>query len=273
MVEIKEENGQDANEETNNNQQQSNDSANQGHQSQGKSFMAFLKENPNEVLGFTLRMATIYFVLSYILPIAPPHIQKLAYTKAIAAAAATNAFRLHQRLRTVNLPILSQNFLVELMMQDSAHYLFYCLILVMSSPITLALLPITIYAIFNMIVFLNKFATEVGYVSMSFVSWLHQLKQQQTINMLSTVACAEIFLFPLLIAMVFNGKTSLFTPFVYYRFLTMRYLSRRNPYTREMFLQLKLLLFSVANHQSCPALIQSAIFKFVSLVQRIAPQM
>lgn len=87
----------------------------------------------------------------------------MVYTKAFAAGlflicflniylnsvAATNAFRLHQRLKNVNFPFFSQMFLHELMIEfvlitnlnfiifrDSAHYLLYCMIFVMSSPIT-----------------------------------------------------------------------------------------------------------------------------------------
>lgn len=224
------------------------------------------------MLGFVLRLATIYFVLSYLLPLTNPHYQKMAYTKALATAAATNAFRLHQRLRTVNVPFFSQQFLYELMIEDSAHYLLYSIILVMSSPITLALLPISIYALFNIVNFLNKISTEVGYISASLASWLVQIKQQHTANLLSTASCAEIFLFPIIVSMVFMGKTNLFTPFVYYRFLTMRYLSRRNPYTRAMFGQLKLLIFSLANRGGCPTFVRSLIFKSVSFIEQLAPQ-
>ena len=45
----------------------------------------FIKQNANEVLSFGLRLATLYFVAAYILPISSPNAQKTAYTKAFAA--------------------------------------------------------------------------------------------------------------------------------------------------------------------------------------------
>ncbi|KAF7632827.1 hypothetical protein Mgra_00007758 [Meloidogyne graminicola] len=200
MVEIREETSAD----------EQNDSANSsGHQPNTanvhqKTPMEFVKENPNEVLCFGLRLATLYFVICYLLPITDPKFQGMVYTKAFAAVAATNAFRLHQRLKNVNFPFFSQMFLHELMIEDSAHYLLYCMIFVMSSPITLALLPVSIYAIFNIINTLNKFSNETGIArNSSFISWLVQFKQQTSPNMLSTSACAEIFLLPIIILMIF----------------------------------------------------------------------
>ncbi|CAK5091569.1 unnamed protein product [Meloidogyne enterolobii] len=78
------------------------------------------------------------------------------------------------------------------------------MIFVISSPITLALLPVSIYAIFNLIATLNKFSTETGVAHNSFIiSRLVQFKQQASPNMLSTAACAEIFLLPIIILMIF----------------------------------------------------------------------
>jgi len=67
-----------------------------------------------------------------------------------------------------------------------------------------ALLPVSIYAIFNLIATLNKFSTETGIAHNSFIiSRLVQFKQQASPNMLSTAACAEIFLLPIIILMIF----------------------------------------------------------------------
>ncbi|KAL7075415.1 hypothetical protein ACQ4LE_004916 [Meloidogyne hapla] len=268
MVEIREETSDSQNASGNASAQQPNNA-----NAHRKTPIEFVKEYPNDVLAFGLRLATLYFVICYILPITDSTFQAMAYTKAFAAVAATNAFRLHQRLRAVNWPFFSQMFLYELMLEDSAHYLLYCMIFVISSPITLALLPVSIYAIFNLINTLNKFSNETGFArNSSLISRLVQFKQQSSPNMLSTAACAEIFLLPLIIFMIFMGKASLIGPFVYYRFLTMRYMSRRNPYTREMFTQLKFIFTSFANNPSCPAFVSSSIFKCVALLERLAPQ-
>jgi transmembrane protein 33 len=47
-----------------------------------------------------------------------------------------------------------------------------------------------------------------------------------------------IFLYQVVI-FVFSGRTSIVTPFIFYRFLGLRYSSRRNPYTRAIFHELR----------------------------------
>lgn len=69
--------------------------------------------------------------------------------------------------------------------------------------LSVALLPISIYALFNIINFINKFSIEVGYISPTIASFLVQFKQQHSVNMLSTIALSEIFLFPILVMMIF----------------------------------------------------------------------
>lgn len=55
------------------------------------------------------------------------------YQRALIANAATSALRLHQRLPNFQ---LSREFLGMVMMEDSAHYLFYSLIFIMGYPVT-----------------------------------------------------------------------------------------------------------------------------------------
>jgi hypothetical protein len=53
------------------------------------------------------------------------------------------------------------------------------------------------------------------------------------------------------------------TPFIYYQFLTLRYTSRRNPYTRNMFHELRLATESVANNAKVSCLFnKNRIFLF-----------
>ena len=58
-------------------------------------------------------------------------------------------------------------------------------------------------------------------------------------QILRFVACAEIFLFPSSLFLAMTGKGGLVLPFFYYRFLTLRYASRRNPYSRTVFYELR----------------------------------
>jgi hypothetical protein len=68
-----------------------------------------------------------------------------------------------------------------------------------------------------------------------------------------------------------SGRATLMTLFVYYRFLTLRYSSRRNPYTRNTFGELRLLVESYAQNPSCPAVIRNLVSKLVSFISRLAP--
>lgn len=66
-----------------------------------------------------------------------------------------------------------------------------------------ALIPIMLYAFLHALNFAIKSANEFGYSNSSLVSKANQLKLQHTSNILSTIACAEIFVFPIIIVMIF----------------------------------------------------------------------
>jgi hypothetical protein len=66
-----------------------------------------------------------------------------------------------------------------------------------------AILPITLYAFLHSLNFGIKAASELGYGNSTLAVKATQLKTQHTSNILSTIACAEIFVFPIVVAMVF----------------------------------------------------------------------
>lgn len=61
------------------------------------------------------------------------------------------------------------------------------------------------------------------------------------------------------------------TPFIYYHFLTLRYSSRRNPHTRNMFHELRLAVEAVASNPKAPPIIGTILRKAIGLVSRLAP--
>lgn len=63
------------------------------------------------------------------------------------------------------------------------------------------------------------------------------------------------------------------TPFVYYHFLVLRYSSRRNPYTRNMFYEMRLATEAAANNPSVPAIARKALHTSISFLSRLAPPM
>lgn len=61
------------------------------------------------------------------------------------------------------------------------------------------------------------------------------------------------------------------TPFVYYHFLVLRYSSRRNPYTRNMFYEIRLATESAANNPRVPPMLRKAVHTSISMISRLAP--
>jgi transmembrane protein 33 len=85
------------------------------------------------------------------------------------------------------------------------------------------------------------------------------------------VAINEILLMPTIILMIFSGKGGFFMPFIYYRFLGMRYQSRRNPYNRIMFYELRVSIEYYTSQASCPRILQTMAQKVIATISRMAP--
>ena len=60
------------------------------------------------------------------------------------------------------------------------------------------------------------------------------------------------------------------TPIVYYHFLVMRYSSRRNPYTRNAFAELRMTAESLAARS--PPFVGKVVRGGIAFVNRLAPQ-
>ncbi|POI29273.1 hypothetical protein CIB84_006977 [Bambusicola thoracicus] len=151
------------------------------------------------------------------------------YQRALLANALTSALRLHQRLPHFQ---LSRAFLAQALLEDSCHYLLYSLIFVNSYPVTMSIFPVLLFSLLHAATYTKKVLDARGSNSLPFLrNLLDKLNANQQ-NILKFIACNEIFLMPATVFMLFSGQGSLLQPFIYYRFLTLRYSSRRNPYCR-----------------------------------------
>jgi len=212
------------------------------------------------------RLATIVFTLGYIIPVlGNPH---QSYYKALMANAATSALRLHQRLPQVQ---LTREFFFQFLLEDSAHYLFYSIIFLYAAPITLALVPVVLFALLHSASYSLTLLDTLGQNSWWGARLLISFVEFQSMNILRMVAFNEIFLLPMVIFLIMSGRTSLVTPFLYYRFLGLRYSSRRNPYCRTMFHELRLALEHLAYSNKCPNIAKTLIYKVIQLVGNMAP--
>lgn len=244
---------------------------------QVKGFSNLVRTMTNDKIGVALwatRLMTVVFgMFGYILPIFGGLLGGDAvscYYKTFMASAATSALRLHQRMPRVQ---LNRDFLVNMMLEDSAHYLLFSLIFIFaSSPISLALVPIVLFAVLHASSYTLTLVDAVGAPSSWFViRFLISIVELQSRNILRFIAFTEIFLLPVVALYVFRGMTWLVAPLVYYRFLGLRYASRRNPYTRTVFYMLRVSLEKYAEDGSMPNGVKVLIHKLISVVSNLAP--
>lgn len=220
------------------------------------------------------RIITIVLALfGYVLPLMGSFFgdPMACYYKTFMAAAATNALRLHQRMPRIQ---LTQAFAVNLILEDSAHYLLFCLIFIFASaPITTAILPVLLFAVLHSASYSLTLLDALGAPSSWWgIRFLISVVELQSRNILRMISFTEIFLMPITVINVFRGVTWLVAPLVYYRFLGLRYSSRRNPYTRNVFFMLRMSLEKTADHPSMPMGVKSMIHKLISVVGSMAPQ-
>jgi len=217
---------------------------------------------------WSTRLATMLFTIGYILPIFDNPYN--SYYKALMANAATSALRLHQRLPQVQ---LTRQFLSQFLLEDSAHYLFFSLIFLYAAPITLVLAPVVLFALLHFASYSLTLLDTLGLNAWWGARWLISLVEFHSRNILRMVAFNEIFLMPFSVLMIFTGKTTILTPFLYYRFLGLRYASRRNPYCRTMCHELRLSMEALAYSPKCPGFVRNIIHKGVAFVSNLAPTM
>ncbi|XP_055387403.1 Krueppel homolog 2 [Condylostylus longicornis] len=227
--------------------------------------LAHAKENKIDTAMLGTRILTIFFTILYVIPIFG-NSQKY-FTQALIANAATSALRLHQRLPQF---ALTREFLSLLLIEDSCHYLFYTVIFLYVSPVFLILLPIFLFAVLQSSSYTIKLLDILGTNSMVILRLIISFVEFQSRNILRLCAFSEIFLMPLCIILVFMGRAGLLTPFIYYHFLSMRYLSRRNMYTRQMFSELRMAVEVMARNS--PPFINRILLGGISFVTRLAPQ-
>ncbi|XP_023236285.1 transmembrane protein 33-like [Centruroides sculpturatus] len=233
--------------------------------------LEFLLAEKINTLLWMIRMGSIMFTVLYMIPLFGINPYNYYY-KALMSNAATSALRLHQRLHNVRFSF-TREFFAQLLLEDSCHYLFYSLIFLYVYPMTLVLLPIFLFAVLHCssysLTLLNKL---VGLENNGdLINFFENVVNNQQKNFFRLIAFTEIFLMPLTIFMIFSGQGNILTPFIYYRFVTLRYASRRNPYTRAMFHLMKLTIETFCNHPKCPTGIRVLCYKLMGFISRLAP--
>lgn len=70
---------------------------------------------------------------------------------------------------------------------------------------------------------------------------------------------------------IYRGRVGLLTPVIYYQFLKLRLASQRNPFTRNMFYEIRSILNTLSKKPSVPDILRKMIEGFLSLTQQMAP--
>lgn len=227
-----------------------------------------MMENKIETALWVSRVLSIVFAIGYLLPIFGS--SQSAFYKVLISNAATSALRLHQRLPQIQ---FTREFLALLLLEDSCHYLFFSLIFLYVQPFIVVLFPVVLFAVLHSASYSLKMLDLLGQNSWWGARLLISLVEFQQRNILRLIAFSEIFLMPIAIVSTFTGRAGLMTPFIYYHFLTLRFTSRRNPHTRNMFHELRLATENIANNPKAPPIIGKILHGAIRLVGRLAPQM
>lgn len=177
------------------------------------------------------------------------------YKKALIANALVACIRLHQRMGG-NFS-LSRESIQLVFREDSAHYLFFSVIFLMQPvKLTMALMPIALMAMIHAVKYCYKVLDTTGWnTGRSLLNFI-AVKQQVLFRL---VALTEVFLMPALIVMVFLGRAQLLSPFLYYRYVLLRYHSQRNAYSRTVFYELRMTADSYKNSPKVPGFLKNAI--------------
>ncbi|XP_045139988.1 transmembrane protein 33 [Echinops telfairi] len=142
-----------------------------------------------------------------------------------------------------------------------------------SGGIEMSIFPVLLFSLLHAATYTKKVLDAKGSNSLPLLrSVLDKLSANQQ-NILKFIACNEIFLMPATVFMLFSGQGSLLQPFIYYRFLTLRYSSRRNPYCRTLFNELRIVVEHIIMKPACPLFVRRLCLQSIALISRLAPTM
>lgn len=247
-------------------QQQQQDQAQQSQpQNVPAKLLQHFQTNRIDSALWALRLLVIFFTVSYVLPIFTS--QQSAFSKVLLANAAISALRLHQRVPAFS---FSREFLARLFAEDSCHYMMYSLIFFNIRPSLLVLIPVLLYSVLHASSYSLKLLDLIGQNSWWGARFIISIVEFQAANILKATAFCEIFIMPYAVVLVFMSHAGLMTPIIYYNYLAMRYSSRRNPYPRTAFAELRIAFEALAARS--PAAVGKIIRGGIGFVSRLAPQ-
>ena len=143
-----------------------------------------------------------------------------------------------------------------------------------TAPVPEVLIPVVLLAVLHLASFTLTLLDWLGIRSMKF--WprrvLINLMALHARSIIKAVAATEVLLMPLTVFLVLTGRMSFVIPFFYYYFfLGSRYTDGRNPYTRIIFRELRVLLEQTASHRRMPLFGSNIIHRTIRIVSNLEP--
>ncbi|XP_071848010.1 transmembrane protein 33-like [Apostichopus japonicus] len=252
--------------------------SNDGHNSGGSStespprgfgvFLTYISNNKTETAQWFSRMFTVFCAIMYLFPIYGQAVSFGFYQRSIIAHGLTSALRLHQRMPPFR---FTTEYLALLLVEDSCHNLFYSLIFANSYPFTMVLTPVFLFALLHSSNFTKKAIMMIDSSLLNPIKALAEKLISKQTDILRFIAMNEILLMPCLIFMAFTGRMSLVIPIIYIRFLTFRYQSRRNPYCKQIFFQMRVRVENYCQRPGTNAAVRTFLTKCIGMISRFAP--
>lgn len=222
---------------------------------------------------FTLRMGTIVSTLMFILSTLGffGQLTHSAYLNAMMSAFLTFLLRLYRRKADNQVVLFSREMYILLTTEDSGHYMLYSFFFYNQVPVSIYLLPPLLYAI----VFTHSYTEGLKQFLPSSIERLLtklnlRIRDGQR-DVFRFIAYTEIFIFLVVVWSVIWGSMFILAPLLYYYFLKSRYLSRRNPYVRTCFSELRFAAEQLSASPRCPSFLSSLTTTLISYVRRLAP--
>ncbi|KAL5251386.1 hypothetical protein ACHWQZ_G016928 [Mnemiopsis leidyi] len=225
----------------------------------GKASVMFLARMFAVINGFTFAIASFF----------NPALAYACFQRLMFAFGLASVVRLSQRLGPIQ---FTKQYMINVVLEDSAHYMLFACNFYAHKPTTVIGVIPTLYCLLQSTAFLLAMLQECHSPSWTVLKkQLNKVKENQQ-QLLRVVASAEIFVMPVVLIQLFTGQCgSILTPLVYYQFLMLRYMSRRNPYVRNAFTELKMAINQLIYKPSCPTIIRTIVTKVMGMIERLSP--
>jgi len=228
--------------------------------------------NKFDAVLLAIRLYIIFATFVFMVPVFGTEYSLTCFKRVLLGNACISALRMHQRLPRVT---LTKEFLQVLIMEDSFHYLVYSVLFLTSHPTTVALAPIVVFATLHSASYIHKMIATTGstdFIALKVQSLTSKIveRNMQT-SILTFIASMEVMVFAVAVVMIFLGRGSFLVPFFYYRFLQLRYMSQRNPYSRLVFGQLRMKVEAMARAPTTPAFAKKGLTMMVQMAAKLSP--